>query len=164
MRDRVNVVNDTTTANLLALIPRHRACVKAFRLTWVALPTSILHSFRVYLYAQAFLDNDNDRFPMGLRIGVWQGGERDPRPAAHVVFVASILHAIGVSKVFDDVPERFEVVSARVTADVMRIWGGTASEARDAWVAVALHTTSGVAENMGGLVRALRLAVRLDLG
>lgn len=35
---------------------------------------------------------------------------------------------------------------------------------KDAWLAMALHTSPGIAERLGGTIRALRLAVRADFG
>ncbi|KAK3341859.1 hypothetical protein B0T25DRAFT_511291 [Lasiosphaeria hispida] len=145
----------TIPAAVRALVPAHAACAEALTLAKTSLPASLLyHSFRVYLYAQAFarlFHNDNDP------------PAPDSAPAA-VLFVACILHDVGTAAAHDAVPERFEVVGADVAARVLRAHGFPEAAVRDAWLAMALHTSPGIAERLGGTVRAVRLAVRADFG
>jgi hypothetical protein len=47
---------------------------------------------------------------------------------------------------------------------VLRNHGISEALVRDAWLAMSLHTSPGIAERLGGTVRALRLAVRADFG
>ncbi|KAK4223992.1 hypothetical protein QBC38DRAFT_371994 [Podospora fimiseda] len=149
----------TITAAVRSLLPNHPVCNEALNLAKSSLPASILyHSFRVYFYAQAFMTIFQDTDPT------------DPTPASiaraepHVLFVACILHDIGTSSVYDSVPERFEVVSADVAARLLRSHAIPEPAVRDAWLAMSLHTSPGIAERLGGTVRALRLAVRADFG
>ena len=86
------------------------------------------------------------------------------RAPAHVLFVACLLHDIGTSPDHDVIPERFEVVSADVAARILRSHGIPEPAVRDAWLAMSLHTSPGIAERLGGTVRSLRLAVRADFG
>ncbi|KAK3936423.1 hypothetical protein QBC46DRAFT_395155 [Diplogelasinospora grovesii] len=155
----------TIPATARALIPTHPACADALALAKASLPASILyHSFRVYLYAQAFIRQD----PASQSIVI---GAPAPAPGhvdkayPHVLFVACILHDVGTSSTHGDaIPERFEVVGADVAARLLRSHGISDGEVRDAWLAISLHTSPGIAERLGGTVRALRLAVRADFG
>ncbi|KAK3985055.1 hypothetical protein QBC44DRAFT_251401 [Cladorrhinum sp. PSN332] len=153
------VGSGTITAAVRSLVPNHPACTEALALAKSSLPASILyHSFRVYFYAQAFMTIFQDSDPT------------DPTPGCiaraepHVLFVACMLHDIGTASVYDSVPERFEVVSADAAARLLRSHDVPEPAVRDAWLAMSLHTSPGIAERLGGTVRALRLAVRADFG
>ncbi|KAK3693448.1 hypothetical protein B0T22DRAFT_40593 [Podospora appendiculata] len=159
----------TITAAVRALMPTQPVCAEALTLAKAALPASILyHSFRVYLYAQAFLrifDDDiaaRDHPPAEHRHE--QEQEYTFRAPPHVLFVACILHDIGTAPQHDSVPERFEVVGADVAARLLRAHDVPDPAVRDVWLAMALHTSPGIAERLGGTVRAVRLAVRADFG
>ncbi|KAK4443180.1 hypothetical protein QBC34DRAFT_417526 [Podospora aff. communis PSN243] len=175
----------TITAAVRALVPNHPACAEALALAKASLPASILyHSFRVYMYAQAFLrifqDSDTPKTPTSASFesngnGNGNGnGHRngngnaeaghDTKTPAHVLFVACILHDVGTAQDHDSIPERFEIVSADVAARVLRNHGISEALIHDAWLAMSLHTSPGIAERLGGTVRALRVAVRADFG
>lgn len=138
---------------LAAEVPDHPACTEALALARSSLPASILnHSFRVFLYARRALLHPGPTAPAV------------PPTAPHVLFVACILHDIGVADAHASEPERFEVAGANVAAALLKRHGVDAQAAREAWLAVAMHTSPHVAEGAGGLVRALRLGVRADFG
>ncbi|KAI3399701.1 hypothetical protein diail_6050 [Diaporthe ilicicola] len=138
---------------LAAEVPDHPACTDALALAQSSVPASIFnHSFRVYLYARrALVLPDSAALPM-------------TSTAPHVLFVACILHDIGISEAHAAEPERFEVTGANLAASVLRQHGVDGEAAREAWLAIAIHTSPHVAEGAGGLVRALRLGVRADFG
>ncbi|KAK3392805.1 hypothetical protein B0H63DRAFT_554293 [Podospora didyma] len=171
----------TITASVRAVMPSHPACAEALAMAKASLPASVLyHSFRVYLYAQAFirifLDTPRPSSPAAAhQQHPGDSGEENytdfaatpgltARALPHVLFVACILHDVGTSAQHDAVPERFEVVSADVAARLLRSHGTSETAVRDAWLAMALHTSPGIAERLGGTVRAMRLAVRADFG
>ncbi|KAK4160085.1 hypothetical protein QBC43DRAFT_118915 [Cladorrhinum sp. PSN259] len=158
----------TITAAVRSLLPNHPVCTEALVLAKASLPASVLyHSIRVYFYAQAFMTIFQDSGPADTSAGT---ADDVPTPGCvaradpHVLFVACILHDIGTTSTYDSVPERFEVVSADVAARLLRTHGIPEPAVRDAWLAMSLHTSPGVAERLGGTVRALRLAVRADFG
>lgn len=157
----------TITAAVRALIPSHPACAEALALAKSSLPASILyHSLRVFLYAQAFLAifQDADSVTVVLpstadtaapnATAAGGGLTTNPRSASVVLFVACILHDVSTAADYDDVPERFEVVAADAAVKVLLAHGFPAATARDAWMAMALHTSPGIAE-----VRSLCLSV-----
>jgi hypothetical protein len=152
--DEPSSLNNDISAALLALVPQHEVCQASLRLAQTSLPASIFnHSFRVYLYALAFTDETQENV-----------SPLDSRPVKkEVLFVASILHDLGTAPQFNANPARFEVCGADAAATLLRPHF-SADEGRDAWLAIALHTSPGVAERVGGLVYAVRMGVRVDFG
>lgn len=47
---------------------------------------------------------------------------------------------------------------------LLRRYGEDEASIREAWLAISLHSSGGIAERMSGMVRAVRLAVRADFG
>ncbi|KXX73689.1 hypothetical protein MMYC01_210106 [Madurella mycetomatis] len=144
-----------------ALVPDHPACAEALALAESSLPDSILfHSLRVYLYAQGFID------------AATPADEPEPSPSltppaplpTHVLFVSCILHDIAIHPRYDTTPSRFEVAAADEAAALLSRYDIDAPLIREAWLAMALHTSPGIAEPLGGGIRALRLGVRADFG
>lgn len=135
---------------LLSQIPPHPACDEALTTASLHLPPSIFnHSARVFLYALTALHLPN------------------PLPGApainpHVLFVACILHDIGAAPFLAHSEQRFEVAGAEHAAALLRKHGISDELAREAWLAVAMHSSPHVAEGAGGLVRVVRLAVKAD--
>lgn len=78
--------------------------------------------------------------------------------------MSSILHDIGTAHALAADPQRFEVTGADLAAAVLARHGFHASQVRESWLAIALHTSPHVAEGAGGIVRLLRLAVLADFG
>ncbi|KAK4184982.1 hypothetical protein QBC35DRAFT_390495 [Podospora australis] len=153
----------TITAAVRALVPQHPACFEALNRAKSALPAGILyHSVRVYFYATAFLRRFTDDN------GPWSSPP-SPTPESSsslrsTLFIACVLHDIGLAKDYDSIPEQFEVVSADVAATLLREHKIPEAEIQEAWLAMAMHTSPGIAERVGGIVRALSLAARADFG
>lgn len=140
---------------LAAEVPDHAACTEALALARSSLPASVFnHSFRVFIYARRALPHLADSTAAAAA----------PSVAPHVLFVACILHDIGIGDAYKADPDRFEVVGANVAASLLRRHDVDVNSAREAWLAIAMHTSPQVAEGAGGLVKALRLGVRADFG
>lgn len=140
---------------LAAEIPQHPACTEALTLARSSLPASIFnHSFRVFMYARRARSHLADSTATFTA----------PPIAPHVLFVACILHDIGIADAYKADPERFEVAGANVAASLLRRHDVDVTSVREAWLAIAMHTCPHVAEGAGGLVKALRLGVRADFG
>lgn len=138
---------------LAAEVPDHPACTEALALAKSSLPASVLnHSLRVFLYARRAL-----LLPGPAALAA-------PSTAHHVLFVACILHDMGIADAHASEPERFEVAGANAAASLLKRHGVDGQAAREAWLAIAMHTSPHVAEGAGGLVTALRLGVRADFG
>lgn len=148
----------TIGATIRGVIPTDPVCMEALSVAHASLPASILyHSLRVYLYATVFWErNDTSDEPVSpLR----------PVPAMiRNMFIACIFHDIGVSAAYDGNQERFEVTGADAAVNMMRRYGESEESMREVWLAISLHTSPGIAERLGGMARALRLAVRADFG
>jgi hypothetical protein len=143
---------------IIDLIPDNPACKEAFSLAHASLPASILnHSLRVFLYAHAFSEQKEDNLE-----------ELSPIAAMpikpHVLFVACVFHDLGTAVTYDEAGERFEVSGADAAVRLLRRYGEDEASIREAWLAIALHSSGGIAERMSGMVRAVRLAVRADFG
>lgn len=142
---------NTLPASLLSQIPPHPACDEALTTASLHLPPSIFnHSARVFLYALTALHLPN------------------PLPGApaiinpHVLFVACILHDIGAAPFLARSEQRFEVAGANHAATLLRNHGISDELVREAWLAIAMHSSPHIAEGAGGLVRVVRLAVKAD--
>lgn len=114
------------------------------------------HSFRVFIYARRVLSH--------LADSTAAAAAATPFVAPHVLFVACILHDIGIADAYKADPDRFEVAGANVAASLLTSHDVDVNSVREAWLAVAMHTSPQVAEGAGGLVKALRLGVRADFG
>ncbi|OIW30935.1 hypothetical protein CONLIGDRAFT_574907 [Coniochaeta ligniaria NRRL 30616] len=143
---------------IMDLIPDHPACKEALGVVRASLPASVVnHCLRVFLYAHAFSERKEDK-----------PEEVSPIAAmpvkAHVLFVACIYHDLGVAAAFDEAGERFEVSGADAAARLLRRYGEDEASIREAWLAISVHSSHGIANRMGGMVRALWWAVGVDFG
>ncbi|KAJ4422287.1 hypothetical protein N0V82_003042 [Gnomoniopsis sp. IMI 355080] len=136
--------------SLLSQIPPHPACEEALSTASLHLPPSIFnHSARVFLYALTALQLPSP-FPGA------------PAIKTHVLFVACILHDIGAAPLLARVDKRFEAAGADYAAALLRKHAISDELIREAWLAIAAHSSPHVAEGAGGLVRLVRLAVKAD--
>lgn len=150
-------------SNFLSLVPDHPSCKEALDLAQASLPVSIFnHSCRVFLNARAFAKLDEESHNTNGTLSSVKG----VTVPLHILFVACILHDIGASSKdeFASTPVRFEVTGANVAVDVLRRHGESEDRIREAWLAIALHSSPHVAEGAGGLVRAVRQGVIADFG
>ncbi|ORY19023.1 hypothetical protein BCR34DRAFT_472523 [Clohesyomyces aquaticus] len=130
-------------------VPNTEISNSAFELASTLLPPPILyHSIRVYLYARSITPPDSSYIS----------------PAKQdILFTACILHDIGTVHKFDGA-QRFEVEGADVAARHLRRFDVKEDDVHDTWVAIALHTSPGIAERIGDLARIVREAVLVDFG
>lgn len=142
------------------LVPNHPVARAALELALSSLPASIFnHSFRVYLYAKAFLTPPTDG-EIALPTSPVETGPL----GLHVLFTACMLHDISVIEKYDSTPERFEVVSADEAARLLRTYQVDEESIREAWLAIALHSTPGIADRLPGIIKALRQAIMAEFG
>jgi hypothetical protein len=132
-------------------IPFTQVSKAAFDLASSFLHPAILnHSMRVYLYAKALAEQSNSKYA---------------KVAAHhdLLFTACILHDIGTTKKYDG-PQRFEVEGADATVSLLRDSGISEEGCHEVWMAIALHTSPGIAERINELSRLVRQGVLNDFG
>ncbi len=92
-------------------VPDHPAAWEALVRAEEALPAAILHhSFRTYLYAKAFLDEQfSQRTSIEAHETSYISPIRTQFSPLHALFVACIFHDLGTSSRFDENPVRFEI-------------------------------------------------------
>lgn len=107
------------------------------------------HSIRTYLFARL----------VAARRELAAGHDYDDE----LLFTACAMHDIGVAS---DGPhtQRFEVEGADRAAAFLVGHGRSAADADEVWQAIALHTSSGIAERRGPLCLLVREGVALDFG
>lgn len=135
----------------LNMVPATIISRTAFQLASKLLSPAILnHSLRVYLYAKALAQESHSFFVS------------DP-PKHDILFTACIMHDIGTSSTYDG-PQRFEVEGADAAVAHLISHGVSESDAHQAWIAIALHTSPGIAERINELTSIVRRAVLIDFG
>lgn len=113
-------------------------------------PAVANHSIRAYAYAEHLADRWDAR----------EHEEYDPR----AVFFAATLHDLGLSAAGARRPDRFEVAGADLAAEHLRGRGVDAGTADRVWEAIALHTSSGIAQRRGLLCHLVAAGTALDFG
>ncbi|MGX1759789.1 HD domain-containing protein [Streptomyces lydicus] len=115
----------------------------------VETPSVFNHSIRSYLFARLVAGR------LGLAVG------HDYRD--DLLFAACAMHDLGLAS---DGPhrQRFEVEGADRAAEFLIQQGMSTADADQAWQAIALHTSPGIAERRGTLCVLVREGVALDFG
>ena len=134
-------------------IPSDLLCQSAYTFAAKHLHPSILaHSLRVFLHARHIL-----ALPSTVSGVHW---EIDKAHAETMTFIAAMFHDMGTTAACNG-PERFEVEGADAAATFLT---GRLDEKdiHAVWTAVALHTSSGIAERIAPLARLIRVAVLVD--
>lgn len=147
----------TLTAAARALVPDHPAAQEALDVALKSLvPSLFYHSFRLFIYAQALLKTPSAGLPGSF--DAFKGIPVEP----HVLFVACIYHDLSTLEKYDGNPKRFECVAGDEAVAVLLKHGVSESAAREAWLAMSLHTTPHIPENLGGAVQAVRLGIKTE--
>jgi len=112
-------------------------------------PAVFNHSVRVFLHA--------------LELGKKEGSSLVQPDRVHLLWTASILHDLGTTDPYDG-PQRFEVKGADAASQFLKSKGISDADAHEVWVAIAIHTSPGIAERISELARLVRLGVMIDFG
>ncbi len=162
--DAVPVGDGKISATLRKLVPDHPACWEALALAEEKLPVAILnHSFRTFIYAKAFLETQaSDRAAIKAFQADYVSPVRSLFGPLYSIFVACILHDLGVSSDYDKSPERFEIIGGDLTAEILRKHGADEELIHETWLATVLHDTPGIPRRLGGSIRAVRLAIEAE--
>ncbi|KAH7121588.1 hypothetical protein EDB81DRAFT_732392, partial [Dactylonectria macrodidyma] len=133
---------------LFSLIPQKKVCSTALELARDVLPEPLFnHSLRVFFLAKFLAEKENS---------AWAD-----HPKLPLLFVATVCHDLGASDLYNG-KQRFEVESADAAQQHLLAHGVPDADVYEVWVAIALHTSSGIAERISSLSRLLRLAVMCD--
>lgn len=134
--------------SLLDEMPRDAAASTALKLAQHALSAPIFnHSLRVYFLAKHIAEKEQSE---------WANPDFLP-----LIFVASICHDLGASDHYNG-KQRFEVEGADAAKAHALSHGMSSEQAHQIWVAIAVHTSPGIAERIDPLSRLVRLAVKAD--
>ena len=88
-----------------------------------------------------------------------RGIQVDPELA----YVGGMFHDLGLTRRFRKPDQRFEIDGADAAFDFLRQHGRSEAEARDVWLAVALHTTPEVPLRLAPEVAVVTLGVETDV-
>lgn len=103
------------------------------------------HSRRVFLW--------------GMLKAKARGIEVDPELA----YVGGMFHDVGLTKQFRKPAQRFEIDGADAAYEFLREHGRSESEARNVWLAIALHTTPEIPMHLAPEVGVVTLGVETDV-
>ncbi len=88
-----------------------------------------------------------------------RGVEVDPELA----YVGGLFHDLGLTDAFRKPDQRFEIDGADAAYDFLREHGRSESEARNVWLAIALHTTPEIPMHLAPEVGVVTLGVETDV-
>lgn len=103
------------------------------------------HSVRVYFW--------------GALTGARESLAFDPE----LLYIAAMFHDIGLTKRYCGSELRFEVDGANAARDFLRSHAIPEADIAKVWSAIALHTTPGVPEHMGGEIALLHAGTAMDV-
>lgn len=103
------------------------------------------HSRRVFLF--------------GMLKAISRGFEVDPELA----YVGAMFHDLGLAEAHRTTEQRFELDGAEAAYRFLRDHGRSTDEARDVWLAIALHTTPEVPHRLSPEVAVVSLGVEIDV-
>jgi hypothetical protein len=113
-------------------------------------PAILNHSIRVYLYAKTIASITNSLYASDL--------------AKHdILFTACLFHDIGTTSEYNG-DQRFEVEGGDAAVKHLTGLGVSKEYAHEAWMAISLHTSAGIAERINELTTIVREAILFDFG
>lgn len=98
-------------------------------------------------------------FFFGMLKAKARGLQVDPELA----YVGGLFHDLGLTQKFRKVDQRFEIDGADAAFDFLRAHGRSTSEAREVWLAIALHTTPEVPLRLSPAIAVVTLGVETDV-
>jgi hypothetical protein len=144
MSDEIPPTPSPLPHNILDQVPGNHICTTTTLLAYKALPRPIFnHSVRVFLLAK------------------WLAAKEQMVVDETLLFVACICHDLGASDLYNG-KQRFEVEGADAASDVMQDESYNDADRHKVWTAIALHTSSGIAERIDPFTRLVRLGVKMD--
>jgi HD domain len=137
---------DRRTENVMEILPDTDTARDALEhVRRIELPAIFNHSMRTFILARAAAAATGEEIDL------------------EALFVACLFHDSGTSAE-NDGPQRFEVEGADAAVRFLHHRGWSPERADSVWEAIALHTSPGIAERRGPIVRYTRLGVRIDFG
>jgi hypothetical protein len=133
---------------VLEHLPQTDICKATLDLAWRALPESIFnHVIRTFLFARWLSEKE--------------GSEWSQPNNLTLLYVACICHDLGTSDLYNG-SQRFEVEGADAAKAHLLSHGISEESSHQVWIAIALHTSPGIAERIYPLSRLVRYGVMMD--
>ena len=130
-------------------VPSTPLSQQAFALAQATLSPPLLnHSLRVFIFARWLGEQESSTLVADA-------------PQLDLLFVACICHDFGAADQHDGL-ERFEVCGADAAVRFLRSEKVDELDSHRIWLAIALHTSPGIAERADEFTRLVRLGVLLD--
>ena len=107
------------------------------------------HSIRSFLFARLLAEHE--------------GSLQDSAYDEDLLFFACVLHDLGLGTAAKG-EARFEVEGADLAAALLTEWGMTAPDVDRVWEAIALHSSTGIADRLGLLTYLTHRGVMIDVG
>jgi hypothetical protein len=143
--------NDTTFGlpqEVLSKLPQSDLCQTALSLACKSVSRPIFnHCVRVFLAAHWLAQKEDSE---------WAQPDKLP-----LLFVACVCHDLGTCDDFNG-PQRFEVEGADAAERHCQSHGISDADSHRVWTAIAIHTSTGIAERIDPLSRLVRFGVMMD--
>ena len=95
--------------------------------------------------------------------GMLKSKARDTQVDPELAYVGGMFHDLGLTRKFRKADQRFEIDGADAAVDFLRGHGRSEAEARDVWLAIALHTTPEVPLHLAPEVGVVTVGVETDV-
>jgi hypothetical protein len=95
--------------------------------------------------------------------GSLAGKRRGLQFDAELLYIAAMFHDMGLTRLFSNKSERFEVDGANAARAFLRRHNISPQEIDTVWTAIALHTTPGIPQYMHPVVALLTNGVEMDV-
>ncbi|KQY63607.1 MULTISPECIES: HD domain-containing protein [unclassified Nocardioides] len=95
--------------------------------------------------------------------GMLKSRARDIEVDAELAYVGGMFHDLGLTQKFRTTDQRFEIDGADAAYDFLREHGRSEADARDVWLAIALHTTPELPLHLAPEVGVVTLGVETDV-
>jgi len=143
-----NATSQIYSNDVLERLPQTDICKASLDLACRALPKPILnHVIRTFLLARWLSEKEGSE---------WSQPDNLP-----LLYVACICHDLGVSDLYNG-SQRFEVEGADAAKAHLLSHGISEESSHQVWIAIALHTSAGIAERIYPLSRLVRYGVMMD--
>ncbi|WP_029116341.1 HD domain-containing protein [Mycobacterium sp. URHB0044] len=95
--------------------------------------------------------------------GMLHGRARGLQPDPELLYVGTMFHDLGLTAKYRRLDQRFELDGADLARGFLRDHGYSANEARNVWLAIALHSTPEVPDRMEPEIALLIAGVATDV-
>jgi len=95
--------------------------------------------------------------------GMLKAKARDLQVDPQLAYVGGMFHDLGLTQRYRKPAQRFEIDGADAAFDFLREHGRSEAEARDVWLAIALHTTPEIPLRLAPEVAVVTLGVETDV-